>query len=109
MVFGEDYDEILGFVLLREVLHALAEDQGDKTPVDFIHPILTIKENTRVDSLLIMFQKKRSHIALVIDEFGGTSGLVTLEDVLEELVGEIMDETDEVVDMREVFENLKAA
>jgi CBS domain containing-hemolysin-like protein len=58
MIFGEDYDEILGFVLIREILHALAEGQGEKLPMDFIHPILTIKENTRVDSLLIMFQKK---------------------------------------------------
>ena len=102
MVFGQDYDDIKGFVLIREILHALAENGGDKTPMEFIHPILTLKENTRVDSLLIIFQKKRSHIALVIDDFGGTSGLVTLEDVLEELVGEIMDETDLVSDMRDV-------
>ncbi len=102
LVFGEDYDDIRGFVLLREILQALAEGQGDKTPLDFTHPVLSIKEDTQVDNLLIMFQKKRTHIAQVVDEFGGTTGIVTLEDVLEELVGEIVDETDEVVDMRDM-------
>ncbi|GAB4143238.1 MAG: hemolysin family protein [Patescibacteria group bacterium] len=102
LVYGEDYDEIRGFVLLRELLQALAEDKIDLKPTDFMHPIVSVKETTRVDNLLIMFQKRRTHVALVVDEFGGTSGLVTLEDVLEELVGEIVDETDEVVDMREV-------
>jgi len=106
LVFGEDYDDIKGFVLLREILHAMAENQGDKYPQEFIHPLLAIKENTRVDNLLIMFQKKRTHIAQVVDDFGGTSGIVTLEDVLEELVGEIVDETDEVVDMRNMSESL---
>jgi CBS domain containing-hemolysin-like protein len=113
LVFGEDYDDIRGFVLLREILQALAEGHGDKKPDDFVHPVLSIKENTRVDNLLIMFQKKRTHIAQVVDEFGGTTGLVTLEDVLEELVGEIVDETDEVVDMRDMnqtsFKNAQSA
>lgn len=99
-VYGEDYDEILGFVLLREILQALSEGKAAMSPSDFLHPVIAVKENTRVDHLLIMFQKKRTHIAIVVDDFGGTSGLVTLEDVLEELVGEIVDETDEVVDMR---------
>jgi CBS domain containing-hemolysin-like protein len=64
--------------------------------------MLKIQETTQADSLLIIFQKSKRHIALVVDEFGGTSGIVTLEDVLEELVGEIVDETDHKSDMREV-------
>ena len=101
-VFIDDHDEIVGFVLLTDVLRAMSENQGDKKPVEIIKEMFKVKNYTKVDTLLVMFQKKRVHIALVTDDFGGTSGIVTLEDVLEEIVGEIMDETDEVVDMREV-------
>jgi CBS domain containing-hemolysin-like protein len=104
-VYDDDYDTITGYVLLREVLQNLSQGNGHKTPESFSIELLKIQETTRVDSLLIIFQKKRAHMALVIDEFGGTSGIVTLEDVLEEIVGEIVDETDEVIDMREVAVN----
>ncbi len=100
-VYDDDYDTILGFVLLRQVLAELSQDNGHKKPTEIMHDIIVLKEATRVDSLMVIFQKKRIHIAVVQDEFGGTSGLVTLEDALEELVGEIVDETDLVVDMRE--------
>ncbi len=102
-VYKDDYDQIVGYVLAREVLSYLSKSKTDVTPKEFVNPIVKIKETTRVDSLLIMFQKKRQHIAVVVDEFGGTAGIVTLEDVLEQLVGEIVDETDEIIDMREVI------
>lgn len=102
IVYQDDLDNIIGYVLIRETLEALARNKGDRKVKEFVSEILKVKQSTRVDSLLIMFQKKREHIALVVDEFGGTAGIVTLEDVLEELVGEIVDEFDEVVDMREV-------
>jgi CBS domain containing-hemolysin-like protein len=104
-IFREDYDTIIGFVLLREVLQALAEDKPGLKPEDFLHELATVREDTKVDSLLFIFKKKRVHIALVSDPFKGTSGIVTLEDVIEELVGEIVDETDKVVDMRAIGAN----
>ncbi len=104
-VFFEDYDDIQGFILLREALEELSEGKGSQKASKIMNEIVHLKETTRVDSLLVMFQKRRVHIAIVEDDFGGTSGLVTLEDVLEELVGEIVDETDEVVDMREIQED----
>ncbi len=101
-VYDEDFDTITGFVLLRDCLEKLSRDKNDTLPSEILNPIPVAKENTKVDKLLVMFKKSTSHIILVQDEFGGTSGIVTLEDVLEELVGEIMDETDQVVDMRNV-------
>jgi CBS domain containing-hemolysin-like protein len=101
-VYGEDYDDIKGFVLLRDVLEEMAKDNLKLFPNDdcLLHKAVAVKETTKVDQLLISFQKNRVHLAIVIDDYGGTSGLVTLEDVLEELVGEIIDETDTVVDLR---------
>lgn len=102
VVYGEDYDEVLGYVLLRDLLEALARNEGDKTPTDFLHTTIKVKKETQVDSLLIIFQRKRQHMIVVDDGFGGVDGIVTLEDVLEVLVGEIVDETDEDVDMRDI-------
>jgi CBS domain containing-hemolysin-like protein len=101
-VFGEDYDDIIGFVLLRDMLEAMAKDNGNIKPDcdELLNDVVAVRETTKIDQLLIVFQQKRTHIAIVVDEFGGTSGLVTLEDVLEQLVGEIVDETDTVVDLR---------
>jgi CBS domain containing-hemolysin-like protein len=101
-VFGEDYDDIRGFVLLRDVLEELAKGNVKIKPDNdlLLHKICAVKEDTKVDQLLITFQKQRIHVALVVDEYGGTAGLVTLEDVLEQLVGEIVDETDTVVDLQ---------
>ncbi len=101
-VIGEDTDDIKGFVLLREILEEMAKGNGHIMPTqtDLIHKIVAVREDTKVDQLLIIFQKQRVHIAVVIDQYGGTSGLVTLEDVIEQLVGEIVDETDTVVDLQ---------
>jgi len=104
-LYKEDHDDIQNYIFLRDALEALSNGDDDQKPNAIAIPILKIKANTKVDSLLLMFQKRREHMALVIDEFGGTSGIVTLEDVLEELVGEIVDETDKVVDMRFVQTN----
>ena len=109
-VYGEDYDDIKGFVLLRDVLEEMAKDNSHILSNDekLLHKIVAVKETTKVDQLLICFQKNRVHMAVVVDDFGGTSGLVTLEDVLEQLVGEIVDETDTVVDLqKEKNENQK--
>ena len=100
-VYGEDNDDIVGIVYRIELLTALARDEHTKTLTEYIKPVFFVDEDMRVDHLLPLFQKRRSHLAIVKNEFGETSGVVTLEDVLEELVGEIIDETDDETDPRE--------
>lgn len=100
-VYGEDNDDIAGLVFRVELLSALAKDKQDTKIDDYMKEVIYVDEDMRVDHLLPFFQKKKTHLAIVKNEFGETSGLVTLEDVLEELVGEIIDETDDIVDSRE--------
>ncbi|HNX32374.1 MAG TPA: hemolysin family protein [Holophaga sp.] len=96
-----DLDHVVGVVHMREMLWALS-DQGE--PLDFralARPALLVPEMRLIQDLLLDFQKQKQHLALVVNEHGGIDGLVTLEDVLEELVGEIQDEFDrEVIDLR---------
>jgi len=89
-------------VYRREVLEALANDQNDLVLEKLMKPVRFVTEALTLDNLLIKFLESRVHLYIVLDEYGGTAGLVTLEDVLEEILGkEIVDETDQVVDMRE--------
>lgn len=92
-VYEGDLDHIIGFVHIKDVLrrHYLG------LPTDLrklIHPVLLVPETLPVDRLLLSFQEQGSQIAVVLDEFGGTEGIVTLQDVLEELVGDLRDEHD---------------
>jgi CBS domain containing-hemolysin-like protein len=100
-VYDVDIDDVIGLCHGNDLLRAIARGEESRTVAEFTKPVLYVSEKMRVDVLLTYFQKKRAHLAVVKDEFDGTSGLVTLEDVLEQLVGEIMDETDEHVDTRE--------
>lgn len=100
-VFDQDVDNMVGIVLRREILESFVTDNGDKTVGDLMRDPIYVNENILLDELLPMFQKERAHMAIVEDEFGGVLGVVTLEDVIEELVGEIVDETDTVEDTRE--------
>ncbi len=94
-------DDISGFVLKEDVLINAAQKQSDKKLKALKRKILAVPESISLISLLEQFLKERQHIAIVVDEHGGTDGLVTLEDVIETLMGmEIMDETDDVEDMR---------
>lgn len=97
-VVGEDKDEIEGILLAKELLQLVAD--GDELELnDLIRPAAIIPESKRLNVLLREFRVSRNHMAVVVDEYGGVSGLVTIEDVLEEIVGDIGDETDtETVD-----------
>lgn len=94
-VYKDTIDNIVGVVSVKEVLTAMSDGDEDKTLAQ-THPTKALKvpHSMMINRLFHMFQKKRTHIAIVLDEHGGTSGLISLEDVLEEIVGEIIDETD---------------
>jgi gliding motility-associated protein GldE len=93
-VYESNLDEIKGILQTKDLLSHLDEND-DFNWGQFIHPALFVPEQKLIEDLLKEFQTKRIHIAIVVDEFGGTSGLVTLEDILEEIIGEIKDEFDE--------------
>lgn len=94
-VIGEDRDEIEGVLLAKDLLRYFAEGGGDFSLADVIRPAVVIPESKRLNMLLRDFRASRNHMAIVVDEYGGVSGLITIEDVLEEIVGEIDDEHDE--------------
>lgn len=91
-VCDPDKDNIIGFIHIKDLLHAGAEQKEIR---QVIRPLLHVPESIPISALLQMMQKRRTQIALLIDEYGGTSGLVTAEDILEEIVGDIQDEFDE--------------
>ncbi|HMB31530.1 MAG TPA: hemolysin family protein [Desulfohalobiaceae bacterium] len=98
-----DPEDIVGIVYRREVLETLASDQYAKPISSLMKPVHFILETLTLDRVLVTFLESRLHLAVVLDEYGGVSGLITLEDILEEILGkEIMDETDQVADMRKL-------
>lgn len=102
LVIGEDIDHVQGIVLKDELLAALIQGTGDRTISSLQRPVRFVSVAERADKLLQQFQNNREHLAVVVDEYGGVSGVVTLEDVLEELTGEIVDETDRNVDLQAI-------
>ncbi|MBT2688778.1 HlyC/CorC family transporter [Bacillus sp. ISL-47] len=93
-----DKDNIRGFINVKEFLTANLTNRVKPENLDldsFINPVIHVIENIPIHDLLVKMQKERTHMAILIDEYGGTSGLVTVEDILEEIVGEIRDEFDE--------------
>ena len=93
-VYSESFDNVKGILFIKDLLPHLNEDNDFKWQ-PLIRPPYFVPENKKINDLLKEFQENKIHMAIVIDEYGGTSGIVTLEDVLEEIVGEITDETDE--------------
>ena len=91
-VVGEDIDEIKGLLIAKDLLIYHNTHPKVFNIADFMRPATVIPESVRVDRLLRKFQKERYHLAVVVDEFGSVSGLVTIEDVLEQIVGDIADE-----------------
>jgi CBS domain containing-hemolysin-like protein len=102
VITGETIDDILGFALKSEFLMAMIEGQHSAEIATFAHKVQFVPEQERADQLLLTFQKSRQHLAVVVDEYGGVSGVITLEDILEVLTGEIVDETDQVVDLQQL-------
>ena len=97
-VHGDDKDEILGVLLAKDLLRGVVADNGPGTIHELLRPAVLIPESKRLDVLLREFRQSRNHMAIVIDEYGGVAGLLTIEDVLEQIVGEIDDEHDDAED-----------
>lgn len=94
-VIGEDRDEVLGILLAKDVLRFFVESPGEQLDIEqSLRPATFIPESKRLNALLQEFRISRNHIAIVVDEYGGTAGLLTIEDVLEQIVGDIDDEHD---------------
>ncbi|NKB65918.1 MAG: DUF21 domain-containing protein [Candidatus Latescibacteria bacterium] len=101
-LYDEDKDQIVGHVLRRDIIGALADGRDQACLADFQRPVGSLPELARVGQVLNDFLERRKHIFILVDEYGVFSGLVTLEDIIEEIVGaEIFDETDVAVDMQE--------
>jgi magnesium and cobalt transporter len=102
-VHGEDKDEILGILLAKDLLRVMMQDSS----LDNIHPLLRpavlIPESKNLNVLLREFRLSRNHMAIVIDEYGGVAGIVTIEDVLEQVVGDIDDEHDTTSDEEQLI------
>lgn len=102
-VIGENRDEVIGILLAKDMLtHFLDEGSETFEITKYLRPAVFIPESKRLDTLLQEFRIKRNHMAIVMDEYGGVAGLITIEDVLEQIVGEIEDEYDieDVINIR---------
>jgi len=98
-VIGDDKDEVVGILLAKDLLKFAAEQLAANSEVSFdirecLRTPVFVPESKRLNSLLKMFRSSRNHLAIVVDEYGGVAGLITIEDVLERIVGDIDDEYD---------------
>ena len=94
-VFGDDRDEVLGVLLAKDLLRSVGKEEAKNLPIGrLLRPVSLIPESKRLNALLKEFRASHNHMAIVVDEYGGVAGLLTIEDVLEEIVGEIDDEHD---------------
>lgn len=100
LVIDEDLDHVIGVALKAELLTALVQGHGDAPIKSVMRKVNYVPDTERTDRLIKTFQSLREHLMVVVDEYGGVSGVVTLEDTLEVLTGEIVDETDRNVDLQ---------
>ncbi len=104
-VYHKTIDDVFGFINQKDFFKHMIN--SDKELKDIVHPLLLAAPTMSISKMMSEFQKKHTHIAVIIDEFGGLQGLVTLEDILEELVGEIWDEHDKIVpDIKKVADDV---
>jgi magnesium and cobalt transporter len=94
-VVNEDKDHIEGILIVKDILQYALKPDTEWQLRDLLRPAVIIPESKRVDALLKEFRQKRYHMAIVVDEYGGVSGLITIEDILEQIVGDIEDEHDD--------------
>lgn len=102
-VIDDDRDDIVGILLAKDLLQFCPRSEREFEYDDYIRPAIFIPESKQLNDLLKEFRRNRNHMAVVLDEYGGVSGLITIEDVLEQIVGDIDDEhdDDEEIDIRE--------
>ena len=94
-VVGDSRDEVVGILLAKDLLRAYAEDSTDRFRVrEYLRPPVFVPESKRLNVLLKEFRASRNHMAVVVNEYGGVAGMITIEDVIEQIVGEIEDEHD---------------
>jgi magnesium and cobalt transporter len=94
-VIGDSRDEVVGILLAKDLLRFLSDEDGEEFNInDILRPAFIVPESKRLNILLNEFRNSRNHMAIIVDEYGGVSGLVTIEDVLEQIVGDISDEHD---------------
>lgn len=102
VVVGEEVDEVRGIALQRDLLVAMVQGQGDFPVSDYVRPVDLVSMDMKADALIPHFQERQQHLAVVIGPHGGVEGVVTMEDLIEVITGEIVDETDRAVDLREL-------
>ena len=94
-VIGDNRDDVIGILIAKDLLRYFSEDAGKRLDMrELMRPALFVPESKRLDVMLKEFRSSRNHLAVVVDEYGGVAGMVTIEDVLEQIVGEIDDEHD---------------
>ncbi|MEW6593954.1 MAG: hemolysin family protein [Thermodesulfobacteriota bacterium] len=109
-VYDKDPDDVVGIVLRKDVLLCAAADREETTLGQLMQPVHFVPESARLTPVLLDFLEKRSHLFVVVDEYGSFTGVISLEDIIEELVGrEIVDETDQTQDMRELARKKRQA
>ena len=102
-VYDQDIEDVVGIVLTKELSIALAEGKTDMRLTELMRPVRFVVGTARLNAVLMEFLDSRQHLFVVLDEYGGVSGLISLEDILEEILGrEIIDESDQVADKREL-------
>lgn len=107
-IYEGDKDHIIGMINMKEVLTDFVKKRNMNEPIiKYSRPVIKVMESMPIHDLLLKMQKERVHMAILVDEYGGTAGLVTVEDIIEEIVGDIRDEFDhdEVPDIKKVNDN----
>ena len=107
-VYEDQSDNIKGILYVKDILQLLLSKSEDRPLRELIRPAMIIPETMLIDNLLREFKKEKVHIAMVVDEHGGISGLITIEDVLEEIVGDIYDETDKEEERIRIIDDHKS-